>query len=256
MKIPAISLKVDVDVDTDHVATLVENIKENGQLAPVVVRKVSHDIVDGFHRVAAMQELGMDVEIIEHKFTDDEAFLAARIVSATQHEGVKVARAVVWIDQEWSRLPIAKLHKSAKAAFGAYKNKKASDEAIEWVEKAARRWGVSPMTIVNNWMGSGGKVSEVSHEVETIVDEDQESEAETPTTHSTKKKDRDVNDPESMNVRFRNAWAEVKICEHELSKVTDEDMDTAPDEHKRMLLAVLSPLGDEVDRIYKHIARG
>lgn len=236
MKVPAVSLLVNVAVDVDHVTTLSQNIQENGQLSPVVVRKLTHDIVDGFHRVSAMQLLGMDVEIVERTFKTDEDFLAARIVSATQHEGVKVERAVKWIDQEWSQLPIAKLHKSAKAAFSAWQNEKASDEAVEWVEKAAKRWGVSPHTILHHWMKP-----EKSTNVGTPPPEEP--------AKSTKKKDRPLDDPESMPAKFRNAWADAKVCEHELAKISEDDLEGAPEEHCRLLFAVIEPLREEVERL-------
>ena len=241
MKVPAISLVHSIPIDADHVAVLAENIKANGQYSAVLVRRLTHDIIDGFHRVMAMQLLGMDVEIDEKDMTDEE-FLAARIVSATQHEGVKIDRAVTWIDEEWANLPFASKYKGAAAAFSAYSKGQAPDDVAAWVEKQSARWGAAVNTIKNHWLyqtTGKGTASGTPEKVET--------------SHSTVKGDRELTDPESMPPKLRNVWADAKVFISEAKRITDSDMMDIPEEHKTMLDEALSELGTEADRLYAYL---
>ena len=240
MKVPAVSLTHSVPVDSDHVGALRDNIKTNGQLAPVIVRRLTHEIIDGFHRVAAMQLLGMDVEIVERELSDEE-FLAARVVSATQHEAVKVGRAVTWIDEEWANLPFAKQHKSAAAAFGAVSKGKASSEVAAWVEKQSARWGSTVNSIRSEWLYEHKKSSEVPEPTPTLPPK------------STVKGDRPLDDPESMPPKLRNVWADAKVFIAEAKKIGDTDMMDLPEEHKTMMDEVLSELDVEATRVYGYL---
>ena len=241
MIVPAISLQHSVPVDADHVSALMENIKTNGQLAPIIVRRLTHEIIDGFHRVSALQLLGMDAEIVERELTDEE-FLAARIVSATQHEEVKVGRAVTWIDEEWANLPFAKQHKSAAAAFSAAGKGKASSEVAAWVEKQSNRWGAATSYIRSHWLYEHKESSQPCDppEVPTVV-------------KSTVKGDKPLTDPESMPPKLRNVWADAKVFVAEAKKVSDGDFNSSPIEHQYLMRDAIEELLEEANRIHGYV---
>ncbi len=96
--LPVKDLVSDVAVDKEHVERLAASIKAQGQLAPVQIR--GKDIIDGFHRVAALVQAKVKmVDCISVDCTEEE-FLDLRIASALTHEGVKADRAVPWIIAE------------------------------------------------------------------------------------------------------------------------------------------------------------
>lgn len=47
----------DVPVDPVHTRELADSIMSKGQLAPVIIREETREVIDGFHRIAAMKEL-------------------------------------------------------------------------------------------------------------------------------------------------------------------------------------------------------
>lgn len=246
MRVPAISLTVDVAVDEEHVNAIADNIKENGQLAPIVVRKLTFDIVDGFHRTAALQKLGMDADIIEREFSTDEDFLAARVVSATQHEGVKVERAVHWIEDEWQRLPIATKHKTVAAAFSAVAQGTASDEVADWVERTSKRWGVAVSTMKNQWLygqdSNKQKVSSKRLDTPKLVQDAPQ--------RDTTKLVRDPSDPASLPPRLRNMWADAKVFVSTVSKLDEEDFTELVPIQRELLGDALDELEYEAARLH------
>lgn len=105
--LPIADLKSDVATDAAHVKELADSIKVSGPIAPVLVREETGEIIDGFHRVAAMAELGFEkVECIVTS-CEDEEFWDLRITSATLHKAVMFARAVEWIDSPRAPAPAA-----------------------------------------------------------------------------------------------------------------------------------------------------
>ena len=53
--LPIADLVSDVAVDPVHVRELADSMMTAGQLSPVIVRERSLEIIDGFHRVAALK---------------------------------------------------------------------------------------------------------------------------------------------------------------------------------------------------------
>src|SRR5688572_26888007 len=84
---PARELIIDKDVyprrevDGDHVFNLMEAIRTGAEVPPIVICKISKRVVDGVHRLTALQRLhGADyeVECIEKTYKNDaELFLDA-----------------------------------------------------------------------------------------------------------------------------------------------------------------------------------
>ena len=115
-----------------------------------MVRQESFELIDGFHRVAAMQELGFDsVECIITP-CDDETFWDLRIMSASLHKSVAFARAVDWVEECFRVSPWASRYKSAYTLFAASRQNK-SDEAKSWIAEKSQKWGLAPQT-VEGWL--------------------------------------------------------------------------------------------------------
>ncbi|KKM22232.1 hypothetical protein LCGC14_1627440 [marine sediment metagenome] len=149
----------DVPVDKAHVAALKQSIKAVGQLTPILVRRSTAQtkgellVIDGFHRVTAMKELGMTIAAMEIDCDDDD-FWATRIVSATQHEGVKTDRAALWVNELWNASPYTTEHKNVAGAIQAVDKGKADPMVQELVNKWIKAWGVTPKTL-RNWVSYG-----------------------------------------------------------------------------------------------------
>jgi len=141
----------DVAVDTVHVRELADSIKVSGPISPVLVREENLELIDGFHRVAAMKELGF--ESVECILTpcDDETFWDLRIMSASLHKAVTFARAIDWVEQVFNLSPWHGKYKSARSLFQQVSDGSTSQEAKNWVEDKAKRWGLAVNTILN-WL--------------------------------------------------------------------------------------------------------
>ena len=163
--LPIDQLVNDVAVDPVHVRELADSIKVSGPISPVMVREESHELIDGFHRVAAMQELGFShVECIVTP-CDDEAFWDLRIMSASLHKSVAFARASDWVEECFKASPWASRYKSAYNLFSISRQGDAPAEANAWTLEKAQKWGLSPKTI-ETWLYTKQNVaSEVLQEV-------------------------------------------------------------------------------------------
>ena len=151
ISLPIKQLVSDVPVDTVHVRELADSIKVSGPISPVLIREENLTLIDGFHRVAAMRELGFQkVECILTP-CDDETFWDLRIMSATLHKAVTFSRAVDWIEESFANNPIVSMHNSAYAAFHAVRDGFAKPEVKDWVQSKAQKWGMSIQTI-ENWL--------------------------------------------------------------------------------------------------------
>jgi len=149
--LPINQLVSDVAVDPVHVRELADSIKISGPISPVLVRDDTLELIDGFHRVAAIKELGFgEVECILTP-CNDETFWDLRIMSATLHKAVTFSRAVDWIDESFVKSSIASMHNSAYAAFHAVRDGFAKPEVKDWVQSKAQKWGLSIQTI-ENWL--------------------------------------------------------------------------------------------------------
>lgn len=142
------ALVSDVAVDPVHVKELADSIKLKGQLAPIIIREENKEVIDGFHRVAAMQELGFkEVDCVQVPCGDEE-FWDFRIIQASLHKNVTFARAVDWIDEVFRVSPYSTKYKSAYSLFGA---RHAPQPVKAWVEDKSKAWGLASRTI-ENWL--------------------------------------------------------------------------------------------------------
>ena len=60
ISLPIKELVSDVPVDPMHTRELADSIMTKGQLAPIIIREETKEVIDGFHRIAAMKELGFN----------------------------------------------------------------------------------------------------------------------------------------------------------------------------------------------------
>jgi len=164
VNLPIADLVSDVPVDSVHVKELADSIKSRGQLNPVIVRTETKEVIDGFHRVAAMAELGFDhVECVITPCTDEE-FWDFRIIQASLHKNVTFARAIDWIDKVFRLNPglrsigeryskEGKTYKNAYTLFAAVRQGTASPEITKWATDKAKVWGLAVATI-ENWLSA------------------------------------------------------------------------------------------------------
>ena len=155
--LPIEDLISDVPVDLIHIRELADSIKSRGQLNPVIVREETKEVIDGFHRIAAMKELGFDH--IECVLTpcDDEGFWDFRIVQASLHKNVTFARAIDWMDKVFTLSPWPNRYKNAHVLFKQATDKVAPKEVIEWAELKAKVWGLAVPTIAQ-WLETKEKL--------------------------------------------------------------------------------------------------
>jgi len=90
--VPIAELVNDVPVDRMLIKELVDSIKSRGQLNPVILCEETREIVDGFHRVAAMAEIGFNQAECVLITCDDDVLWHFRIFQASLHENVTFAR--------------------------------------------------------------------------------------------------------------------------------------------------------------------
>ena len=159
ISLPMEELVSDVPVDPVHVKELADSIMSKGQLAPIIIREETKEIIDGFHRVAAMAELGFkEVECVLTP-CDDEGFWDFRIIQASLHKNVTFARAVDWIEKIFEMSSLrkhwehggAREYKSAYSVFASYTRANPPNEVKEWVESKSKMWGLTPRAI-QNWL--------------------------------------------------------------------------------------------------------
>ncbi len=160
--LPIEELSSDVPVDPVHTMELADSIMSRGQLAPVIIREETKEVIDGFHRIAAMKELGFDrVECVLTP-CDDEGFWDFRIIQASLHKNVTFARAVDWVGKIFELSPWTSRYKNAHTLFEAVTLKRpestAPKEVIEWAESKAKVWGLSPSTIAQ-WLETKEKLA-------------------------------------------------------------------------------------------------
>ncbi len=151
INLPMAELVSDVSVDPVHAKELADSIKSRGQLNPVIIREETREVIDGFHRVAAMKELGFtEVECVLTP-CDDEGFWDFRIIQASLHKNVTFARAVDWIDKVFQLSPWIDRYKNSYSLFAAIRQGYAPKEIVDWAESKAKAWGLAPRTI-ENWL--------------------------------------------------------------------------------------------------------
>lgn len=164
--LPIKELVSDVPVDPVHTRELADSIMSKGQLAPVIIREETKEVIDGFHRIAAMKELGFDQVECVLTPCDDEGFWDFRIIQASLHKNVTFARAIDWIDKVFQLSPLWERHqrstgpnryKNAHVLFKQAADKVAPKEVIEWADLKAKMWGLAVPTIAQ-WLETKEKL--------------------------------------------------------------------------------------------------
>ncbi|MBI2622813.1 MAG: ParB N-terminal domain-containing protein [Candidatus Levybacteria bacterium] len=153
-----------VPVDKDHVQTLARSIEQSGQLSPLLVWTQDNQIIDGFHRLEALRQLGADTAICNLIECGEEEFRDARITSAVTHKGVSFARVVTWTREVFNDTPWASKIRSAEAFHleGAVQYPKGYrrtlrsgftteelEELLGWVRHKSAIWGLKSEQIAN-----------------------------------------------------------------------------------------------------------
>lgn len=157
INLPITELVSDVPVDPVHTRELADSIMGKGQLAPVIIREETKEVIDGFHRIAAMKELGFnEVECVLTP-CDDEGFWDFRIIQASLHKNVTFARAIDWMDKVFGLSPWANRYKNAHILFERAEAKSAPQEVQEWAERKAKVWGLAVGTI-RQWLETKEKL--------------------------------------------------------------------------------------------------
>lgn len=155
--LPIAELVSDVPVDPVHTRELADSIMSKGQLAPVIIREESREVIDGFHRIAAMKELGFnEVECVLTP-CDDEGFWDFRIIQASLHKNITFARAIDWMDKVFGLSSWTNRYKNAHILFEKVRDKSAPQEVQEWAEKKAKTWGLS-VTVISEWLETKEKL--------------------------------------------------------------------------------------------------
>ena len=149
--LPTKELVSDVPVDPVHTRELADSIMSRGQLAPVIIREETKEVIDGFHRIAAMKELGFDQVECVLTPCDEEGFWDFRIIQASLHKNVTFARAIDWIEKVFQLSPWTDRYKSAYVLYSKVQDGSAPKEAVSWAESKGKVWGLAPGT-VRNWL--------------------------------------------------------------------------------------------------------
>lgn len=162
----------DVAVDEAHVQELAESMRQeakegkgNGQLSPVILGQVpgldQFAIIDGFHRVAALDQTG-EKEVfstVKPNITWEEV-INHRILAAATHRYVRFARLGEWIRDSWTRTPWSEkinvsqafLLRSGPSMTGS-RMRLSPEEVNEirvWVNKKCEQWHLSAGHIYAN----------------------------------------------------------------------------------------------------------
>lgn len=153
-----------VPVDKDHVQTLSRSIEQSGQLSPLLVWTRDNQIIDGFHRLEALRQLGASSAVCNLIEFNQEEFRDARITSAVTHKGVSFARVVTWTREVFDDTPWALKIRSAEAFHlekavqypkGFRRTIKSGftteelEELLKWTRQKSAIWGLKSEQIAN-----------------------------------------------------------------------------------------------------------
>lgn len=142
----------DVPVDSAHVDELAESIEveatkngRDGQLSPVLLAEINESqalaIIDGFHRVAANNELGKESVYARIRLDSTwEEVIDLRILSANMHRAVRFSRVVEWVGAAWEKTPWADVLTPAQAFAIANNNTKVNKELGQAQTEELKRW--------------------------------------------------------------------------------------------------------------------
>lgn len=151
INLPIEELVSDIPVDPVHARELADSIMSKGQLAPVIIREETKEVIDGFHRIAAMAELGFKKVDCVTTSSSDEEFWDFRIMSASLHRNVTFARVVDWIEKVFELSPWTNRYKSTYGLFDSAHKENAPEDAKVWAEQKAKMWGLATGTI-RQWL--------------------------------------------------------------------------------------------------------
>lgn len=166
ISIPIGELVSDVPVDPVHTRELADSIMSKGQLAPAIIREETKEVIDGFHRIAAIKQLGFNQVECVLTPCDDEGFWDFRIIEAATHKNITFARAIDWVEKVFESTPFWERHarstgpnryKSAYTLFERARDKTAPQEVQDWALKKAKMWGLSVSTIAD-WLETREKL--------------------------------------------------------------------------------------------------
>lgn len=158
----------DVPVDKIHVEELAVSmrregeVKRSGQLSPVLLACVPDfpqlPILDGFHRVAALNQNGQTEVFSTIRPTSNwEEVIDLRILSAETHRSIRFSRLVEWVEDGWNRSQWADRVK-VNQAFALRYAKSMTGERIglspdeaqdirDWVDRKCEQWHMKPGTL-------------------------------------------------------------------------------------------------------------
>ena len=163
----------DVPVDKAHVKELADSIAKEaksssrtGQLSPVLLAEVSNfnmfPIIDGFHRVPALEMVGQtEVFATIRPNSTWEEIIDLRILAAITHKSVKFSRLIEWVEEAWKRSQWADRVSAIQAFTIGYEGFKSKgkrldidEEEVEeirrWTQEKSEQWHISTATVYSH----------------------------------------------------------------------------------------------------------
>lgn len=153
-------------IDTNHVKSLADSMSgDRGQISPITVRAreirpglIAHDVIDGFHRSAALSALGKDEAIAVVMYgCPDEEFFDLRVLAANSVRSVQFARVAKWMQSSFAQTEWAKKGLSLSQVFSLvisdttgqklHLSPEESARAKAWVIEKSEKWHKSVPTI-------------------------------------------------------------------------------------------------------------
>lgn len=158
----------DVPVEEVHVVELAASmrheggVKRSGQLSPVLLACIPDfpqlPILDGFHRVAALNQNGQTEVFSTIRPTSSwEEVTDLRILTAETHRSIRFSRLVEWVEDAWNRSQWADRVR-VNQAFALRYAKSMTGERIginpdeaqnirDWVDRKCEQWHMKPGSV-------------------------------------------------------------------------------------------------------------
>ena len=163
----------DVPVDKAHVRELADSISKEaknssrtGQLSPVLLAEVPDfnmfPIIDGFHRVPALEMVGQtEVFATIRPNSTWEEIIDLRILAAITHKSVKFSRLIEWVEEAWKRSQWSDRVSAIQAFTIGYEGFKSKgkkldidEEEVEeikrWTQEKSEQWHISTATVYSH----------------------------------------------------------------------------------------------------------
>jgi ParB/RepB/Spo0J family partition protein len=170
LALDSISVRENVrELDAEHVDALAQSIKLRGLLVPLIVRPIDggHELVAGYHRVAACRKLGLgDVRVVVREHEGSTADSAAENVTRKQLTPLEEARAVqAMLDEGYTTDGAAQaLGCSAQRVAARAKILKLSDPGQQLVGT-----GALPLSAIDNLLRVGDVSAPVMEAIVTAI---------------------------------------------------------------------------------------